>query len=248
MQRINSVLQQFRRNRIEILCIGSVSSVLLGLVVFLNGSQGIAIADLTRDPSAIVEAGIHLGFLSQMGILFWSASATVCLLTAAITKYKAERLRKFLLASGFISLGLGLDDTFLLHETFFPRFGIPEKLVFLTYAGIILLWLIRFHRTIFRTEFVLLGISLLFFGASIAQDIVTLRFINPYLIEDGAKLIGIVSWLAYFIQLGKSTILNLIHQSQEISTHRYSQTYPANEFHPAERQIEPAEHLNHRSS
>ena len=96
-----------------------------------------------------------------------------------------------------------LDDLFLFHEEVFPEYlHIPQKAVFAGYGIIILLYLISFRASILDTEFLILLFAFGFFGLSIIVDEI-LRSMIPqqHLFEDGAKLLGIVSWFAYFARV-----------------------------------------------
>lgn len=217
MTSLHYLLVQFRSNYLLISLILAVSAILVGAMLFLHFWKGIPIAKLTRDPIAIGGLPVYTGFLSQIGIFFWSASATVCFFSAKVLLRHADlhKLKRFLLISALLSLFLGFDDVFLLHEAVFPyHFGIPEKFVYGSYAGFVIFYLFRFYPLILETEFVLLAIALFFFGISVTLDLLPLPFIDPFLLEDGAKLIGIVSWLAYFFQVGKySVTLNAAQKS-----------------------------------
>ncbi len=103
-----------------------------------------------------------------------------------------------------MTLVLGIDDVFLLHEKVFPWFGVPEEAVVGSYAGFVLFYLVKFYSVILKTEYVLLVMALSFFGLSATLDLVQPH--GSYLLEDGAKLVGIVSWLAYFFRTGESAI------------------------------------------
>ncbi|WP_156819983.1 hypothetical protein [Synechococcus sp. PCC 7336] len=178
----------------------AVSAVPIGVVLLLHFWQGIPIGSLTRDPTAILEAPLYTGFLSQIGLLLWSASAAVCMLSAKLLSGRADSLKinRFLFVSGLLTLVLGLDDVFLLHEGFFPSIGVPEKAVFVSYAGFLLFYLVKFYPVIWQTEYILLGMALVFFGVSSTLDLLLPSDLDLYLFEDGAKLVGIVSWLSYF--------------------------------------------------
>jgi hypothetical protein len=185
-----------------------VSTILIGVVLFLHLWRRIPIGSLTRDISVIAGLPVYAGFLSQIGIFFWSASATICFFSVTLLWQYANgyKLKRFLLISGLLTLLLGLDDIFLLHETVFPFVGIPEEVVFGSYAALLLFYLVRFYPLILKTEYVLMVIALFFFGVSVLLDLFPLPGINPFLVEDSAKLIGILSWLAYFFQVGKYSV------------------------------------------
>ena len=182
----------------------AVSAVLVGVVLLLHFWKGIPIGRLTRDPTSIVGSPLYTGFLSQIGIFFWSASAAICLFSAKVLSRHPDslKIKCFLFVSGLLTLVLGLDDVFLLHEKFFPYLGVPEKAVFVIYAVFVLFYLVRFYSIILKTEYILLGMALVFFGVSVTIDLFQPYGIDRYLFEDGAKLVGIVSWLAYFFRVG----------------------------------------------
>jgi len=155
-----------------------------------------------RDPAAITNRNPFFGVLSNIGVLLWCASATLCFFSAALLRNKgiSRKILTFFLGSGLITSVLLLDDLFLLHEEIFPRyFHIPQKVIYAGYVAIILLYLARFIKTILETEFIFIFLALGFFGLSIVVDFLP-RSLLPWhhLFEDGFKLFGIVSWFGYF--------------------------------------------------
>ena len=123
-----------------------VSAILLGMVLLLHFWKGIPISKLTRDPTAIAFLPAYTGFLSQIGIFLWSASATICFFSATVLSkgVDCQKLRRFLVASALLTLILGLDDAFLLHEKVLPRFGIPQIVTYCSYMGFVLLYFFSF--------------------------------------------------------------------------------------------------------
>ena len=127
---------ELRANDRPYLVITVVSSVLLGAVLFLHVWKNIPVGHLTADPIALAdELPVYSGFLSQVGILIWSAAASICFFCAKrLWHTRAEReLKRFLVVSGAFTLWLALDDMFLLHETVFPLIGIPQNIVLGSY-------------------------------------------------------------------------------------------------------------------
>lgn len=179
----------------------------LGLIVIFNRLKGVPIQHFTADPVAVMGQPFYLGFLSQLGIFIWSAMTAVCWLTAKILPHRPRlySVRKFFWGSGLLSLVLGFDDVFLLHEEVFPRyFGIPEVLIYALYAGLTLTYLWYFRKIIRRTDYTLLVVAFIGFSLSIILDVLEPPYINPYFFEDGFKFIGLVAWLAYFWQAATS--------------------------------------------
>jgi hypothetical protein len=192
-----------------------IGAFLSGKVLLLHLTHDVPIGNLTRDPAAVGGLPVYTGYLSQIGILLWSAAAAVCLFSAASIKNgpSSRDFRSFLVCSGLLTLLLGVDDTFLLHEEVFPRAGIPEKLVFASYAGIACLYLVRFWDKVLQTEFLLLAFALSLFGFSVTMDAwIPFAHSNSsdddllYLLEDGAKPTGVLSWFAYLFLVSRRSI------------------------------------------
>lgn len=182
----------------------TLSFLLLVLVVSLR--TGIPIWKFTVDPAALMDANPFTGVVSNIGVLAWCASAAVCFFSFALLRERGSdrEFPTFLLFSGLITCLLLFDDFFQFHEYVYPRlFRIREKLAFGMYGLLVLLYLARFRKTIRETEYLPLLVSFGCFGVSVLFD----RFPHKrevallewhYLYEDGAKLMGIVSWFAYF--------------------------------------------------
>lgn len=170
--------------------------------------MGISIAMFTRDPVEVAHITPFIGVASNLGVILWSASATICLFSWAILRHSLgeTRFSTFLLCSGLMTILLLLDDLFLFHEIVFPRyFGVNEKIVFIGYGGLILCWMVMFKKCILKTEYLILLIAFGFFGLSLFIDTFQYRIESVIgdwriLFEDGFKLLGIVGWLGYFLR------------------------------------------------
>ncbi len=208
MKLLPSLIAQSRSNRPMIVIILAVSAFLIGIVLVFHFLGGIPIGKLTRDPTAVMEAPFYIGLFSQIGIFFWSAAAAICMFSAKVISKHPDSLKfkRFLFVSGLLTLLLGFDDIFLLHESVFPYLGIHEKVVYATYAGLVLFYLIKFYPTILNTKYIFLIMALVFFALSVIFDKSSIPGIDPYLLEDGAKMVGIVSWLAYFFSVGAQAV------------------------------------------
>ncbi len=181
---------------------------LLFLVVLVVASSqlGIDLGEFLRDPAATTNVHPFTGVASNVGVILWTAAATICLIGWVILRHNPDQLKfsKFLLCSGLLTSFLMLDDFFLLHERVFNvYFGIPEKITYLGYFGLILWGGVVFKECILKTEYLILLIAFGFFGLSMFTDAIQYRIepiIGPWriLFEDGFKLLGIVSWLGYF--------------------------------------------------
>ncbi len=206
--------------------------ILIFCVIFISWKTGIYLKVFTRDPA--VTAGLNglnsifdvknnslladaehnplVGLLSNIGILFWCSSASLYLFSFTIlrNKKKTDRNQRsdfalFCCFFGFLTLMLLLDDLFLFHEAIFPNLlNISEEVVYTCYLAVIFFGIVRFRKTIVKTNFYLLLLAFLWFGFSIIIDLFGFSIIVLYepldaivLFEDGFKLLGIVSWFSY---------------------------------------------------
>lgn len=207
---IHRVLRLLQASSLPMAVAFTISFSLIAVTVFIHFWAGVPVGDLTRDPVAVTGGAVYIGFLSQTGIFFWAASAAVCLFTAHVLARRPDvaPARNFFFAAGLLSLLLGIDDVFLLHERLLPGLGIPELVVYGTYVALILLWLVRYRGIMMRSEYVLLGMALAFFGISVMADALNPDVPGRVLLEDGAKITGIVSWLVYFFRCGALELRN----------------------------------------
>ncbi len=181
------------------------------ILVLVRQQNKVPIFHLMGDPAKIADWPFYIGMVTKFGILLWCATAAICLFTSLYLKPLNPSLKhqRFLLASGVITTILLVDDSFQLHEEVFPTYlGIPEKIFYLGYVIIVALYLAKFHKIIRKTQsLIFLGLALGFFTLSIFLD---MRFIidlvesgviydrDRALLENGFKLLGIVSWFTYF--------------------------------------------------
>lgn len=155
---------------------------------------------LTRDPAQQFKFPSYAGFLSNVGVLFWMASATVTAFGAAMVANRpgAARAQTFLIALTLLSGAFCLDDFFVLHE----RIPIKEKYFFLSYALFLAAILVLFRDLLDRASTVHLVLAGGFFALSLGIDW-RQNMIEAYLggvrilLEDGAKFLGAVFWLNF---------------------------------------------------
>jgi len=173
----------------------------IGIALLLHLVTQTPLGDLTRDPLATAQLPFYVGFVSQVGLMLWAACVAVTLFAMLMLPDATHHtMKRFLLMAGIFTLFLALDDAFLLHEEVFPKFGIPELLVYIGYFGLFAAFLFVFRRQFSTTPYVLLLTALVCFALSIGFDELPLERwnINPFLIEDGFKLMGIMAWGLYF--------------------------------------------------
>jgi hypothetical protein len=180
---------------------GAAVFLIAGLVIHLR--RGVDLGDLTRDIVTTAEVPLSTGFLSQLGIFGWTVAATAAGIAATTLRGRSDSREAagFLGCFALLSVLLGVDDVFLLHEAVLPWIGIPQIVVLAIYMLLTAGLLVRFRRQIVAAEFPLFVAALLLFGVSVLLDQVHvswLGFDTSVFIEDGSKFTGIVCWAAYF--------------------------------------------------
>lgn len=161
---------------------------------------------LTQDPLSIAKLPFYFGIVSNIGILLWCAAAAICFFTAFILRQAqaSQKFSKFLFWSGMLTTLLMVDDLFMLHESAFPRLlGVSEKVGIVIYGIAALLYFVTYRRTILKTNWLVLGLSLSWLALSVLLDSVdifkqVLGTERQYLAEDGAKFFGIATWMIYY--------------------------------------------------
>jgi hypothetical protein len=185
------------------------------IFTFFNLVKKTSLGFLTRDPAALTNTPIYIGLFSNIGILLWCSCATICIFSYAILKpnNRSRNLSKFLLFSGLLTAFLTLDDLFMLHEVFFPKYlNIQENLVYAFYIVIILFGFGRNIAVIKKTEFIILFAAIGFFALSIVSD----KIYSSYAIsimEEVCKVIGITTWLTYLTRLCLREISSIVRLS-----------------------------------
>lgn len=185
--------------------------LIIYLITFLSLLAGILASTvkeipldtLTKDPTAILNAPFYIGVFSNIGVMFWSGSVALCFFGAyRLSLIPAMQFQYyFMIASGCVSLILCIDDLFLVHEYIFPHyFAIGKNAVFLTYANLILIYLLYFRKMILETEYVILALAFCFMGLAAISKIFPLPIPKDTFLEDSLKLFGIVSWFVYYFR------------------------------------------------
>ncbi|MEO5569661.1 MAG: hypothetical protein ABIT08_11630 [Bacteroidia bacterium] len=178
--------------------------VVLSIVVMIGLQYNVQLNHFTKDPVQIMGAPFYLGLFSNIGILLWCGTVVVCFYSRLfIPKTEVNKpVRIFLFFSGLITTLLMLDDLFLFHEELFPKYiGIPEKGVFVIYSNIILLYALLFRESIFKSEYIILGMAFLFIGGSTFVKRIPMPIPEDTFLEDAVKLLGVICWFTYFSRL-----------------------------------------------
>ena len=187
----------------------TASGLVLAAVAWAAARTDRPIADFTRDPSAALQTATcnawdcaYIGFLSNLTLLVWAATAAVCFVVAYLVARQGLGRD---LATAFLSFGafttiLALDDAFQVHELVVVRVTASgEELMFGAYGLILAALLVRHRSFVLRTPFALAALS----GALLLTSAVFDRWVHGlHLIEDGAKFVAIVTWGTWLVGTG----------------------------------------------
>ncbi|WP_438982485.1 oxidoreductase [Vulcanococcus sp.] len=172
------------------------------LALLLSAAAGIRTQLVIRDLAQTCDTALGVGLLSNLGYLGWIAAAAIALFTALSGVVQVRgRVRQLLLSGGLFSLLLCLDDMFLLHDRY-----IGSTFLYSLYAIFALLILFRFRSQVnalaggsFLLAVVLLGLSVII---DQLQEVIPVPYSTLQLFEEGAKFLGIATWLAFWWQAG----------------------------------------------
>ena len=181
-------------------------SIILYLAILsVSNFHNIKLSLVVRDLAQTCGYPIGVGMISNIGILFWGAAASICFFTTFLESINRESSKLLLLGAIFSSL-LCIDDLFLLHDRY-----IGPDFLNLTYLAISIFLLVRFRRILKKIGLFNLIISILFLGLSVFFDGVIQQIFNQsyeltQLIEEGFKFIGIVCWLNFWCKASSNAL------------------------------------------
>lgn len=179
--------------------IAVVAAAICVAVLAADQWWGIDHYDLVRDPNAIASNPNYFGLVSNLGIVLWMVGAVGALQAHAALKGRpGGRFGDVLLVGGAFAAVMGLDDLFMLHESI-ATFGIPEIVVLVPHALLLLAlcyqaWLLRS-----ATPWLLLACGVGGFGLSMAVDVYPVDFGGQVFIEESFKLLGIMFLTVYLV-------------------------------------------------
>ena len=174
--------------------------------------------ELVADPNEVGNIPPYTGIVSILGTFGFCCTASICFFSSCFItpNSKSDRQWKlFLQASGGLILLLLIDDAFQVHENFSTLlFGVEanisetnrtlqnilEMIVFAVYGSLFAAYAFYFMKLICTTELLGLTIAFMFFGLSLIVDLLPETLTGHFILEEGFKLLGIVSLMAYYIK------------------------------------------------
>lgn len=183
-------------------------------VYLLTENTSISVYELVADPNEVGQVASYTGFVSTIGTLIFSATATICLFCAYLIGQIEPRSKKwstFLKFSGYFVLLLLADDLWQIHENFFTLLlgetnnraiqNLHETIVFGIYGLLFGAYIIRFKKLLYQTKLLTLILTFLFFGLSAIIDLLLEDISGHFILEEGFKLLGIVSFSIYYFEV-----------------------------------------------
>jgi len=174
----------------------------------LSGLAGIKGQLVLRDLAQTCGTPAGVGLLSNLGYLLWLAAAAVALFTAYSGQPGVRgKQRELLACGGWFSFILCIDDMFLLHDRY-----IGQSFLYVVYVVFAALIATRYRRQLMtsRGELFLLAVALL--GTSIGIDQfqrdLPFKYETVQLVEEGAKFLGIATWVLYWWQASTQSLNN----------------------------------------
>jgi hypothetical protein len=170
------------------------------LALWLSAAAGIRTQLVIRDLAQTCDTAMGVGLLSNIGYLLWISAAAIALF-AGLSGVLAirGRVRQLLISGGLFSLLLCIDDMFLLHDRY-----VGSTFLYSLYAIFAVLILFRFRAQVSALGggSFLLAVALL--GTSVVidqlQEVIPVPYTTLQLFEEGAKFLGIATWLAFWWQ------------------------------------------------
>ncbi len=179
----------------------------LFVVVIVSVFFKVDMPKMTRDVTAIANIHPFSGALSNLGILLWCVSASICFFAAIIIrKTEVSNMFNFLFFSSLLSAYLLLDDLFLIHEELaFRYFGLYEEFIYVSFGVALTAYLVAYRSFIkLQTNYGTLLLAIGFLSLSIIIDTVLESWEKRFgywmfFFEDGIKWLGIASWCSYYV-------------------------------------------------
>ncbi len=179
----------------------------------------IPLGELMRDCLLVAEVSkdcchIYYGAVSNLGVLIWAGAAAILFFSAIVVGLLgADQHRGYLVQfvlAGILTTLLCVDDFFLVHDIVLPKLGFSEMLAYAVYAAFALLYVFTARNEILAARWPMFLISIFCLALSVKIDV----FMNidsdfRLLVEDGAKLMGIVAWFSFHAEAAACTLQRL---------------------------------------
>jgi hypothetical protein len=171
-----SIFEQSRRQWLTLLLVYVPPTIFL---LILTMQRDVPAHDLMADTASITNVPTYIGLVSNLGILVWGATVTICVFTMALLGRQSSWF-SFFAGSAGLTLLLLLDDQFMIHDRVLPHNNIPEVVYIAFYGLVCLAYTVAFWRFFRQTDYVLLLIAVALLGFSVAVDVAGDRIQDIY--------------------------------------------------------------------
>lgn len=199
-----------------------ITTVCLLLLIIISNQSQISFDKFSANPNSATGEPFYTGIIYKLGIVFWSATVIVSLFGFILFKKLSPNEQNPIKYLGYSSLFFGYflcDELFQLHGTIFPKYiGIKQLLLLIVYSIIAIIYLVKFRMEILKSSYGFLIAAFCLLALSMITDILSyLKIINlsfRYILDDGAKFLGIVNLFLYFINYSLNAVINATQNNQ----------------------------------
>ena len=190
------------------------SLIVYVLAINLSAMAGIKGILVIRDLAQTCDSALGIGLISNIGYLFWIATAAIALFTAYRTPTNCQhKFKELLLCGGWLSFILCIDDMFLLHDRY-----IGQTFLYVVYVIFSFLIVFKFRGQLLKNggETFILAATLLAFSVLTDKfqrdiaDILPIKYETIQLFEEGVKFLGITTWLYFWWSVSSKFIRNSV--------------------------------------
>jgi uncharacterized membrane protein len=173
------------------LAVAAAGAAALGLLLVGLWAADADVERLTRDPTTTAGVAASTGVFSTLGLLGWAAAAGACAVTAAVLREGRPRRFRFFAATAALIAVLAVDDALLIHDEVGPvKYGIPEELIYILLAGLVVTWAVWFREELLQSHTAVLAAAAAAFGISAVMDFLETGRVA---VEDWLKFSGILA-------------------------------------------------------
>jgi hypothetical protein len=162
-----NVFEQSRRQWATLLLVYVPPTIFL---LALTLQRDVPAHDLMADTASIANVPTYTGLVSNLGIILWGATVTICVFTIALLWRQSHWIRFFASSAG-LTLLLLLDDKFMIHDRILPQNNIPEVLYVGFYGAVCLAYTAAVWRFFQQTDYLLLLLAVVLLSFSVAVDV-----------------------------------------------------------------------------
>ena len=191
-------MRSVRRSGLVVIAVNVVAIVVVLGLVMIAVRMDIGFTTFTDDP-AEGERRWYAGVLSDIGVAGWFVAAVGAIVAASFHRSDGRAL-SFFSAMAIVSIWLGLDDLFLLHEDVLPRrVGVPEAVSLLIYPVVVAGIVLAFLGVVRRHDGWILIVASFFLVGSLVTNTVGVGLLASSSAEAAAKFLGIVNWSMFLV-------------------------------------------------